>query len=133
LKVVKTNSRAQTDDKFIKKENLKMLHIFFAVFVSLCSLSLIFAQPKMPKRIPKVDSKQIVKTQTKQLLPTDFEKEVLAEINKLRVNPSVYTKILEEYLTKFNGKNVKIADKIEIITEEGKTPVVETIELLKLT
>jgi uncharacterized protein YkwD len=110
-----------------------MSRIFFVILLNLFGLLLVSAQPRMPKRIQKIEPEQIAQTQTKQILPTDFEKEVLAEINKLRMNPGVYVKILEEYLTKFNGKNVKITDKPELITEEGKIPVIETVEFLKLT
>jgi uncharacterized protein YkwD len=110
---------------------MRMLKIFFVILLIPSCLSGVLAQPKKPILIRKTEIKQTPKAQTKQILPTEFEQNVIAELNKLRTNPSLYIKILEDYLSKFNGKNVKVSDKLELITEEGKTPVIEAIEFLK--
>lgn len=108
-----------------------MHRIIFVFLISFGSLSVAFAQPKQIKTLPKVEKQQTKKIIIKQVLPTDFEKGVLDELNKLRSNPTSYVKILEDYLSKFKGKNVKTSDKIELITEEGKEPVIEAIQYLK--
>lgn len=108
-----------------------MNRFLLVILLILCGLSFIFAQPKKAVLIRKAGTKSTANVEIKQILPTDFEKGVIAEINNLRENPNVYIKILEDYLSKFNGKNVKVSDKMELITEEGKTPVVEAIEFLR--
>jgi uncharacterized protein YkwD len=108
-----------------------MSRTLFVVLLILCGFLSVFGQPKKIKQITKVAVKQPEKVLIKQLSPTEFEQNVIAELNKLRANPEVYIKILEDYLSKFNGKNVKISTKMELVTEEGKTPVIEAIEFLK--
>ncbi len=108
-----------------------MPRILFVILLILCGLLLVFGQPKKITQITKVAVKQPEKIIIKKILPTEFEQNVVAELNKLRTNPEVYIKILEDYLSKFNGKNVKISSKPELVTEEGKTPVIEAIEFLK--
>jgi uncharacterized protein YkwD len=110
---------------------MRMLKIFFVILLMSGCLSGVLAQPKKPILIRKTETKQTAKVQIKQMLPTEFEQNVIAELNKLRTNPEVYIKILQDYLSKFNGKNVKISNKLELVTEEGKTPVIEAIEFLK--
>jgi uncharacterized protein YkwD len=108
-----------------------MPRMLFVILLILCGLLAVFGQPKKIKQITKVAVKQPEKVLIKQISPTEFEQNVIAELNKLRTNPEVYIKILEDYLSKFNGKNVKINSKMELVTEEGKTPVIEAIEYLK--
>jgi uncharacterized protein YkwD len=62
---------------------------------------------------------------------TDFEKDVLQELNKARSNPSLYAKLyIEPMLTEFKG-NVNTHDNIQ--TQEGVSAVKECIAQLKRT
>ena len=59
-------------------------------------------------------------------------KEIIEEINKLRENPSLYAKKVEEYSTYFNDKIFKLPNlNIKIQTQEGAAPYIETVEYLK--
>ena len=59
-------------------------------------------------------------------------KEIIEEINKLRENPSLYAKKVEEYSTYFNDKIFKHPNlNIKIQTQEGSAPYIETVEYLK--
>ena len=59
-------------------------------------------------------------------------KEIIEEINKLRENPSLYAKKVEEYSTYFNDKIFKLPNlNIKIQTQEGASPYIETVEYLK--
>ena len=59
-------------------------------------------------------------------------KEIIEEINKLRENPSLYAKKVEEYSTYFNDKIFKHPNlNIKIQTQEGAAPYIETVEYLK--
>ena len=59
-------------------------------------------------------------------------KEIIEEINKLRENPSLYAKKVEEYSTYFNDKIFKLPSlNIKIQTQEGAAPYIETVEYLK--
>ena len=64
--------------------------------------------------------------------PTAKPKEIIEEINKLRSNPSLYAKKVEEYSQYFTDKIIKLPNlNIKIQTQEGATPYLETVEYLK--
>ena len=63
---------------------------------------------------------------------TTNAKEIIEEINKLRSDPSIYAKKVEEYSHYFTGKIIKLPNlNIKIQTQEGAAPYLETIEYLK--
>jgi uncharacterized protein YkwD len=62
-----------------------------------------------------------------------FEAEVLVELNLFRSNPKEYVKHLEIFLKTYDGSYFKTTEGIELISFEGKTPVIEVIEILKRT
>lgn len=78
-----------------------------------------------------------VKTPTPALTPiinlSKFEAEILAELNLFRANPQEYAKYLEDYLKNFDGKYFKSGEGISLESFEGKTPVEEIIQILKVT
>ena len=64
--------------------------------------------------------------------PTAKAKEIIEEINKLRSNPPLYAKKVEQYSKYFTDKAIKLPDfNIKIMTQEGAAPYIDTIEFLK--
>ena len=61
-----------------------------------------------------------------------IKREVIAESNRIRTNPKAYIPILEDYLSNFDGNQLRLPDKNEILeTEEGPMAYKEAIEFLK--
>ena len=59
-------------------------------------------------------------------------KEIISEINKLRSDPPLYAKKVEEYTHYFTDKIIKLPNlNVKIQTQEGSAPYFETIEYLK--
>ena len=49
-----------------------------------------------------------------------IKREVILESNRIRTNPKAYIPILEDYLSNFDGNQLRLPDKNEILeTEEG--------------
>ena len=64
--------------------------------------------------------------------PTAKPKEIIEEINKLRSNPPLYAKKVEEYSKYFTDNIIKLPNlNIKIQTQEGPAPYLETVEYLK--
>ena len=64
--------------------------------------------------------------------PTAKPKEIIEEINKLRSNPPLYAKKVEEYSKYFTDYIIKLPNlNIKIQTQEGAAPYLETVEYLK--
>ena len=61
-----------------------------------------------------------------------IKREVILESNRIRTNPKAYIPILEDYLSNFDGNQLRLPDKNEILeTEEGPMAYKEAIEFLK--
>ena len=59
-------------------------------------------------------------------------KEIISEINKLRSDPTLHAKKVEEYTHYFTDKIIKLPNlNVKIQTQEGSAPYFETIEYLK--
>ena len=64
--------------------------------------------------------------------PSAKPKEIIEEINKLRSNPPLYAKKVEEYSKYFTDNIIKLPNlNIKIQTQEGAAPYLETVEYLK--
>ena len=65
-------------------------------------------------------------------MATAHAKEILEEINKLRANPAAYADRVQEYISYFTDKTMKIPGiNVQVRTQEGDAPYKETVEFLK--
>lgn len=61
---------------------------------------------------------------------SQLEREVIAEMNKVRANPQSYIPIMKEYKKRFDGKKARIGKRKYIVTNEGTAAVDEAIAFL---
>ena len=62
---------------------------------------------------------------------SQLEKKVLAEMNKVRINPTAYLPILEYWRWQFKGTQVRITDNVYLQTQEGVKAVDEAMAFLQ--
>lgn len=64
---------------------------------------------------------------------TEFEKEVILEINKLRSNPALYAKeFIEPLASNYNGKKFFYPGDLPLITTEGVKAIFECVQYLQM-
>jgi uncharacterized protein YkwD len=59
-----------------------------------------------------------------------LEKKVIAEMNKVRINPTAYIQILDNWKKHFQGRKVRISDQFYLQTQEGVKAVDEAMSFL---
>jgi len=62
---------------------------------------------------------------------SDFDMQVLAEMNRLRANPKSLIPELQAYQSRFEGKRLRLSSQLVLLTEEGAPAVTEAIEFLR--
>lgn len=66
-----------------------------------------------------------------ELLGSAQEREILAEINLARTNPTQYLRYLQEFKPFYHGKEVKYADGSTLVTNEGVSALEEAIDFVR--
>jgi uncharacterized protein YkwD len=85
--------------------------------------TLINKSTKTPTPVPTLDYVKLL----------TFEKEILAELNLFRASPQKYARFVEGFLKTYNGTHFINDEGVELISVEGRTPIIELIEILKQT
>ncbi|HBB87609.1 MAG TPA: CAP domain-containing protein [Blastocatellia bacterium] len=80
-------------------------------------------------QLPKASTPIAAKVE---LLGSSQEREILAEINLARTNPTLYLRYLEDFKASYRGKEIKYSDGSTLVTNEGVSALEEAINFVRL-
>lgn len=106
-----------------------LLRSIFCISLSIILLLIAANAQKSDKAIVRTDNKNAIIKKDEKL--SEFEKEIFAEVNNVRVNPAQYVRYLEEIRKSMTGKIRFIPPDIRLLTLEGIESVDDAIAKLK--
>lgn len=121
----------------MRKKFYPEVRFLFLLLIVIFTAGSLLAQSSKTKPAPKPTSKKTTKPKASPApAPTTgtmdpLEIKIMAEINELRADPPGYVKYLEQMRPDFNGKNLKLSDGRQLITNEGTAAVNDAINFLR--
>ncbi|GAA6621404.1 CAP domain-containing protein [Scytonema sp. NUACC26] len=111
------------------------LRVFFPIaLIASCGYPFITFDPSVAK--PKNSASTVFREESSVVAArsgylSTLEHQVIVEMNRVRTNPQAYIPIMEDYKQRFQGKKVRLADRVFLLTQEGVSAVDEALDFLR--
>ncbi|MDQ1640561.1 MAG: hypothetical protein QOF62_3900 [Pyrinomonadaceae bacterium] len=109
-----------------------IIHVLLLLVATAFVGQAVNAQTKLTARstsqLPKASTPIVAKVE---LLGSPQEREILAEINLARTNPTLYLRYLEDFKASYRGKELKYSDGSTLVTNEGIGALEEAINFVR--